>query len=90
MASFWLPPRVRGNGLDAERWAELVAVAERDVTALLAAFRAAGVPARADAAPVVPGRRPWIRVFVAPDHYARAENVLLRYRASDGPAGSRS
>lgn len=90
MPSFWLPPHVRGNGLDADRWAELVQVTEPDVPSLLEAFRVAGVPARADVVATVPGRRRWIRVFVAPDHYAQAENVLMHYRAGGGPAGSNS
>lgn len=81
MPSFWLPPRVRGNGLDADRWARIAAVAEEDVTALLDAFASAGVPARADPPVSARARSRAIAVYVDPLHYARAENVLLRHRA---------
>jgi hypothetical protein len=82
MPSFWLPPHSRGNGLDAEHWAEIVVVPEDEVGMLLAAFRAAGVPARA--APQPRGRGRLARVFVAPERYAQAENTLLHLQLNPG------
>jgi hypothetical protein len=76
--AFWLPPTARGNGLAASRWAE-IAVVDLDVAAgLLAAFRAAGVPACSAADR---SGRPAAHVWVDPDHHAVAENVLLHEMA---------
>ena len=78
MPSFWLPPDVQGNGLRAERWAEIIVVSTRCVDRLLAALRVAGVAACA-----APANKPWfgeliMRVWVDPDRFGAAENVLLR------------
>jgi hypothetical protein len=78
MISFWLPPDARSNGLSALRWAEIVVVSAVHAEQLLAAFRAAGVPACA--APLHGQRlgEQDTRVWVDPGRFAEAENVLLR------------
>lgn len=78
MPSFWLPPDAHGNGLPSQRWAEIILVSSNHAEELLEAFRAAGVAASA-----APAELPWsneqdTRVWVDPDRYAAAENVLLR------------
>jgi hypothetical protein len=42
---WWLPSGGQGNGLDDDAWAPILEVGADVVTPLLAAFRAAGVPA---------------------------------------------
>jgi hypothetical protein len=76
MPSFWLPHDARGNSLPADRWAEIIVVSAAHAEQLLEAFRQAGVPARM--APCRPrlGEQD-TRVWVDPEHYAMAENVLL-------------
>jgi hypothetical protein len=78
MPSFWLPPNSWDNGLAAERWAEIIVVRRDHADELLRAFRSAEIAACA-----APAHLPWsgdqdTRVWVDPDHYAAAENVLLR------------
>jgi hypothetical protein len=75
--AFWLAPSTRGNGLPAPRWVAVADVTPERADALLAALGQAGVPARA--AQVRPSslRDVDTRVWVDPDRYARAENVLL-------------
>jgi hypothetical protein len=82
MPSFWLPPDTRGNGLDAGRWAEIVSVAEDEIDALFDALRAAGVPARAR----TPHGESQAHVYVSPDRYAQAENVVLHVRGNRPPS----
>jgi hypothetical protein len=86
--SFWLAPNTRGNGLPAPRWVAIADVTPERADALLAALRQAGVPARA--AQVRPSslRDVDTRVWVDPDRYARAENVLLAELAYGSPATS--
>ena len=81
MPSFWLPPDTRGNGLDADRWAEIVCVAEAEVEPLLDALRAASVPARVR----TPHEESLAHVYVWPDRYAQAENVVLHLRGNRPP-----
>lgn len=84
LPSFWLPPGAVGNGLPAVRWAEIAVVDQDRAVRLLAAFAAAGIPARMatgrhsahDHAPDPDDTRIW----VAPDRYADAEDVLLADR----------
>ena len=78
LESFWLPPNASGNGLAAERWAEIVVVSHAHAEQLLEAFRVAGVAARMVASrQLAPGDQD-THVWIDPDHYAAAENVLLR------------
>ena len=89
LAAFWLPPSTRGNGLSAPRWAAIADVTPGRADALLVALGVAGVPARA--ARVWPRslRNVDTRVWVDPDRYARAENVLLAELAVGSSASSR-
>lgn len=82
LPSFWLPPHTRGNGLDADRWAEIVVLLEDEVASLLGELRLAGVPARAGPPASARRGRQYVQVYVAPDAYARAENVLLHVHAA--------
>lgn len=78
LESFWLPPNASGNGLAADRWAEIVVVSRAHAEQLLEAFRVAGVAARmATSRHAVRGDQD-TQVWIDPDHYADAENVLLR------------
>jgi hypothetical protein len=88
MPSFWLPPNAQGNGLPAERWAEIIVVSRDHATELLDAFRSAGVPACA--APVEQrwSRQAAWRVWVDADHYGAAENAMLREMTSRAEHGS--
>jgi len=76
--SFWLPPGTEGNGLPAARWAQIVVVSHGDGARLLAAFRAAGIPARMALDRHLGGDAADTRVWVDPERYGDAENVLLR------------
>jgi hypothetical protein len=76
LESFWLPPDTIGNGIDACRWAEIIVVSRGHATQLLEAFRVAGVPARAAAVHHPVGSQD-TRMWVDPDRYAAAEDVLL-------------
>ncbi|MGH8962792.1 MAG: hypothetical protein ACRDWT_16660, partial [Jatrophihabitantaceae bacterium] len=79
MSSFWLPPHARDNGLPAQRWAEIVEVPPERVSELLRAFHDARIPARAGAdRRATDSRQHDVQVWVDPDRYAQAENVLLR------------
>jgi hypothetical protein len=78
MSSFWLPPNASGNGLDADRWAEIILVSQAHAEQLLEAFRAAGIAARmAKSCHGIVGEQN-THVWVDPDRYGAAENVLLR------------
>jgi hypothetical protein len=82
---WWLPPHGLGNGLDDDAWAPILDVPADLVTPLLAALRAAAVPAYAAAAPVPPSRRavrapgpPGHRIWVGSSAHARAEETLIK------------
>jgi hypothetical protein len=82
---WWLPRHGRGNGLDDDAWAPILDVPADLVTPLLAALRAATVPAYAAAAPVPPARRaarapaaPSYRIWVGSSAHARAEETLIK------------
>jgi hypothetical protein len=87
--ALWLAPSTRGNGLPAPRWVAVADVTPERADALLAVLRQAGVPARA--AQVRPSslRDVDTRVWVDPDRYARAENVLLAELAHGSSATGR-
>lgn len=89
--SFWLPPGSVDNGLTATRWALITVTGHEQATQLLGSFAAAAIPARMAsdhnpahhhaAGPNRDGqaaRDEDTQVFVDPEHYAEAENVLLR------------
>jgi hypothetical protein len=89
---WWLPASGTGNGLGDRAWAPIAVVRADIVAPLLAAFRAADVPAYAAAAHPPPiGRsnpfgpsghsrrhpaRPVSQVWVGTSGYGRAEDVL--------------
>lgn len=77
MESFWLPPDVSGNGLGADRWAEIIVVSHGRAERLLEAFRAAGIAARMAARRQAVSGDQDTHVWIDPDRYAQAENVLL-------------
>jgi hypothetical protein len=85
MPSFWIPPDAWDNGLSAGRWAEIIVVSRAHADELLDAFRAAGVAACAAPAQQPWTRQPDCRVWVDPDRYAAAENVLLREMSKRTP-----
>lgn len=81
---WWLPPGGQGNGLDDEAWAPILEVSTDIVAPLLAAFRAAGVPAYA--ATTQPAASPRsagaaapcdYRVWVGTSAYGRAGDTLI-------------
>jgi len=81
---WWLPPNGRGNGIDDQAWAPVVDVSAGAVTRLLAALRAAGVPAYAASAPGTGARfrlrapaDPRYRIWMGTSAYGRAEQELL-------------
>jgi hypothetical protein len=78
MESFWLPPDAVGNGLDAARWAEIIVVSHAHAEQLLDAFRTAGVAARMATSHQPRAVPQDTRVWIDPDRYGEAENVLLR------------
>jgi len=81
---WWLPPGGMGNGIEDEAWAPILEVSADHVAPLLAALRAAGVPAYAAAASPAPSRRaaraptgPGYRLWVGASAYGRAEETLI-------------
>jgi hypothetical protein len=81
---WWLPSGGQGNGLDDDAWAPILEVSADVVTPLLAAFRAAGVPAySASIRPAISrrgGRGPEaadFRVWVGSSAYGRAVETLV-------------
>lgn len=46
LTSYWLPPRTRGNGLRAQRMAELIELEPDEAESLLAELTPAGIAAR--------------------------------------------
>jgi hypothetical protein len=81
---WWLPAGGQGNDLDDAAWAPVLELCQRDVPAVLAALRAARVPAYAapcgSARPSpshrAADRRSW-RLWVGTSTYGTAEAVLL-------------
>lgn len=69
------PFGARTNGLTAMCWAPLLVVGERPADLLLAAFRAAAVPACAAKSRPVTRPSPLARVWVDATRYATAEDV---------------
>jgi len=78
---WWLPPGGLGNGLDDDGWAPILELAGDQVAPVLAALRAAGVPAYA--AGVRPGAlRGQHKLWVGTSAYGRAEQTLITVLAS--------
>ncbi|HUC22943.1 MAG TPA: hypothetical protein VMA73_09575 [Streptosporangiaceae bacterium] len=86
---WWLPPNGDGNGLDDAAWAPIADVSATIVAPLLAAFRAARVPAYAAPAdqlltrrgaserrPRAGHERQIYHIWVGTSGHARAEEVL--------------
>jgi hypothetical protein len=93
---WWLPSGGLGNGLDDDAWAPILEVPGDLVVPLLAALRAAGVPAyAAGATPAAgragPARAPGCRLWVGSSAYGRAEETLIAVLPSltRGPADGR-
>jgi hypothetical protein len=87
---WWLPPGGLGNGIDDHAWAPILEVAGDLVAPLLAALRAAGVPAYAAA--VRPGAlSARHNLWVGTSAYGRAEQTLIAALPSltDGRSDSR-
>src|SRR6266571_4074757 len=81
---WWLPPGGVGNGIDDGAWAPVLDVGADLVTPLLAALRAAGVPAYAASTPSALARRvartaeaPSYRLWVGASAHGRAEETLI-------------
>ncbi len=81
---WWLPSGGLGNGIDDQAWAPILDTAADLVTPLLAALRAARVPAYAADLPAAPSRRmgrdhaaPRCRIWVGTSAHGRAEETLL-------------
>jgi hypothetical protein len=80
---WWLPSGGQGNGLDDAAWAPILEVSADVVTPLLAAFRAAGVPAYAASIRPAISRRGSgpaaadFRVWVGSSAYGRAVETLI-------------
>lgn len=86
LTSFWLPPDTRGNGLSAARWAEIVEVSPGRAEELLRALADSQIPARVGPVPRTPASDSLeMGVWVDPDRYGQAENVLLREMSRDLP-----
>jgi len=78
---WWLPPGGLGNGIDDDGWAPILELASDQVAPVLAALRAAGVPAYA--AGVRPGAaRARHKLWVGTSAYGRAEATLITVLAS--------
>jgi hypothetical protein len=79
---WWLPPGGLGNGIDDDGWAPILEVPDDIVAPLLAALRAAGIPAyaasltSASAASRSAGP-PRCRLWVGTSAYGRAEETLI-------------
>jgi hypothetical protein len=76
---WWLPSGGLDNGLDDEAWAPILEVPRDIVVPLLAALRAAGVPAyAADPAGARHGvRPPGCKLWVGSSAHGRAEETLI-------------
>jgi hypothetical protein len=72
---WWLPPGGLGNGIDDSAWAPILEVDAGLVAPLLAALRAAGVPAYA--ASTSPALVPCYRIWVGSSAHGRAEETLI-------------
>jgi hypothetical protein len=81
---WWLPPGGLGNDLDDRAWAPALELSQPDVPAVLAALRAASVPAyaaparlSATALSVPSAERPDWQLWVGTSAYGTAEAALL-------------
>lgn len=72
---WWLPSGGISNGIDDDAWAPILDVTAGEVTLLLAALRAAGVPAYAAHSRATEAS---YRLWVGSSGHARAEETLIR------------